>query len=236
MNNNKAFSLIELSIVLIIIGLLVAGITGGASLIENAKIKGVIDEFNNYNTSINTFYSLKGRLPGDLNNSGKIGLNSGQSYNNNNFGPNYESNNNQDYGIPDPRIAPFIELYLEKLIDFEPKKTVPASGGLGWANGGSPKSKALDYAGYQFLFVGSPNYNDPSDNLYMEKIGNKFRLHRTGSSNHGQYLKGDMIEKIDLKLDDGKYNSGDIRGECNNTDAYKKGTLCTSLRFSILTL
>ena len=70
----------------------------------------------------------------------------------------------------------------------------------------------------------------------MEKIGNNFRLHKTGSFNHGQYLKGDMMGKIDLKLDDGKYNSGDIRRECNNADAYKKEALFTSLRFSILTL
>ena len=46
-NNNKAFSLIELSIVLMISGLLVGGITGGKSLIESAKIRNVINEFNN---------------------------------------------------------------------------------------------------------------------------------------------------------------------------------------------
>ena len=53
MNNNKAFSLIELSIVFIIIGLLVAGITGGKSVIESAKIRNVVNEFNNLEKSNN---------------------------------------------------------------------------------------------------------------------------------------------------------------------------------------
>ena len=52
-NNNKAFSLIELSIVLIIIGLLVAGITGEKSLIESAKIRNIINGFNNLEKSNN---------------------------------------------------------------------------------------------------------------------------------------------------------------------------------------
>ena len=70
MNNNKAFSLIELSIVLIIISLLVAGITGGKSLIESAKIRNVINEFNNLEKSIYAFKVIKDRLPGDVNNDG----------------------------------------------------------------------------------------------------------------------------------------------------------------------
>jgi len=36
---NKGFSLAELSIVLIIIGLLVAGVSGGSKLIRQAKLK-----------------------------------------------------------------------------------------------------------------------------------------------------------------------------------------------------
>ena len=80
MNNNKAFSLIELSIVLIIIGLLIAGIIGGQSLIESAKIRSLINDFRYYEQSLYSFKLIKNRLPGDLNGSGKIGYGSGQEY------------------------------------------------------------------------------------------------------------------------------------------------------------
>jgi prepilin-type N-terminal cleavage/methylation domain-containing protein len=66
-NNFSGFSLIELSIVLIIIGLLVAGVTGGASLIKSAQLRAVITEIRNYETAINAYYAAIGDLPGGLN-------------------------------------------------------------------------------------------------------------------------------------------------------------------------
>ena len=72
-NNILAFSLIELSIVLIIIGLLVAGITGGVSLIENAKITNFISTTREWQNDVYTFYSLKNRLPGNPKNLSFLG-------------------------------------------------------------------------------------------------------------------------------------------------------------------
>ena len=43
-NQRKGFSLIELSIVLIIIGLVISGVTAGSSLIETAKLRGLVAE------------------------------------------------------------------------------------------------------------------------------------------------------------------------------------------------
>lgn len=61
----SAFSLIELSIVLIIIGLLVAGVTGGASLIKSSELRSVIGEARAWAVSVNGFYNQFGYLPGD---------------------------------------------------------------------------------------------------------------------------------------------------------------------------
>lgn len=61
----SAFSLIELSIVLIIIGLLIAGITGGASLIKSSELRSVVVEARVYAAAVNNFYSRFNGLPGD---------------------------------------------------------------------------------------------------------------------------------------------------------------------------
>jgi len=62
----EGFTLIELSIVLIIIGLLVGGILVGRDLIEAATIKAQISQFQKYNSAVNTFRTKYNALPGDI--------------------------------------------------------------------------------------------------------------------------------------------------------------------------
>ncbi|MBL6665242.1 MAG: prepilin-type N-terminal cleavage/methylation domain-containing protein [Rickettsiales bacterium] len=66
-SKKSAFSLIELSIVLIVIGLLIAGITGGASLIKSSELRSVMSEARGYAVAVNAFYSQYDALPGDYN-------------------------------------------------------------------------------------------------------------------------------------------------------------------------
>lgn len=63
----RAFSLVELSIVLVILGLLTGGILAGQSLIKAAQLRGVSNEYTRYVTAMNSFKDKYFMLPGDLN-------------------------------------------------------------------------------------------------------------------------------------------------------------------------
>lgn len=63
----KGFSLVELSIVLVIIGLISAGVVAGNSLIRSAYISSTIKEANSLITAVNSFKLAYGQLPGDFN-------------------------------------------------------------------------------------------------------------------------------------------------------------------------
>lgn len=66
--SKRGFTLIELSVVIVIIGLIVAGIVAGQSLVKQAKLRAVIADFNKINQSINTFELQYDALPGDISN------------------------------------------------------------------------------------------------------------------------------------------------------------------------
>jgi prepilin-type N-terminal cleavage/methylation domain-containing protein len=67
MPNHKGFTLIELSIVLVIIGLIVGGVLVGRDLINAAEVRATIAQIEKYQTAVNTFRAKYGFLPGDLN-------------------------------------------------------------------------------------------------------------------------------------------------------------------------
>jgi prepilin-type N-terminal cleavage/methylation domain-containing protein len=62
----RGFSLVELSIVLVIIGLLTGGILMGQSLIRNAEIQSVITDYQKYRDSALAFRDQYDVLPGDM--------------------------------------------------------------------------------------------------------------------------------------------------------------------------
>jgi len=65
-NKHSGFTLIELSIVLIIISLIVGGIIGGKGLMKSAEIKHAISNIASIKTAINTFQDQYDSLPGDM--------------------------------------------------------------------------------------------------------------------------------------------------------------------------
>ena len=64
--NNRGFTLIELSLVLVIIGLIAGGVLVGRDLIEAAKIRAQVSQIVHIKTAIATFRSKYGYIPGDI--------------------------------------------------------------------------------------------------------------------------------------------------------------------------
>lgn len=67
-STQQGFTLLELSIVLVIIGLIIGGITVGQDLIRGAELQSALKEHSQYETAVNTFKLKYNALPGDMDN------------------------------------------------------------------------------------------------------------------------------------------------------------------------
>ena len=64
----QGFSLVELSIVLVILGLLTGGILAGQNLIRAAELRSVTTQYNAFSAAVQTFRDKYFALPGDMRN------------------------------------------------------------------------------------------------------------------------------------------------------------------------
>jgi len=63
---SQGFTLIEVSIVIVIIGLIVGGIVVGKSLVRSARLRGALDEAQRYKQAVGNFSDKYKALPGDF--------------------------------------------------------------------------------------------------------------------------------------------------------------------------
>jgi prepilin-type N-terminal cleavage/methylation domain-containing protein len=74
MRARQGFTLIEISIVLVIIGLIIGGILVGRDMIKAAEVRATISQWEQYNAALNVFRSKYNGLPGDLANAANFGF------------------------------------------------------------------------------------------------------------------------------------------------------------------
>ena len=226
--------------------MLVAGVTGGASLIESAKRRALINEINNYKQAFLSFYAKNGRYPGDLNNTGRAGLGSSQVYNSNSFPFPYDGTDTaNNHYIPTTVSAPFVDMYFEGTMDFEPKGNKGTNPAIFPADVEEiPFSNVIKDMFIYYELTSDENikvqkYSKYNFNDIQAVVLRYPNIDKTKKSTNIPYIMKD----IDKKLDDEQHNSGSIRSTCSgpNTEAYNsydesiasKGT-CTVNFFKIL--
>ena len=200
-SQQKGFTLVELTVVLVIIGLIVAGVVGGKSLIRAAKVRAVVAEVHNYQTAFNVFVDKYNNLPGDFPRAeGTPGFPfEGQTTGNGNgngqisWGSNTGSTANSNEGI-----MAWQHLNLEGLIGGPYGSHLSNADAV--AGTSIPVSELGNDVGYAFDY----NPNSGAENHIL--LGKE----NAGTINNLPAISAPLAARIDEKLDDGMPGSGNV--------------------------
>ncbi len=202
-----------MSMVLIIIALIVVSYTSVTSMIETAKIRSFASEMNSWKRNISVFYSLEDRLPGDLKEQTYIG----EYYNS-----NWELYSRRSYRLSDIGISTYkglsadtymsscfafwLDLFLKDINDFEPEAL--GVGGCG-TRASAPLVLSDKFRTNGPISISFPNNKGKWPQFYNEMNGIYFQFISIEDN-----AKPKVLFKIDEKIDDGYFNSGDMRSFC----------------------
>ena len=118
MGRTKGFTLVELAIVLVIIGIILGAVLKGQDLINNAKVKRLQNDMKGFEALIWTFYDRYGKFPGDCDGNGFINATVGQPLSSSTTPPSSFCTGTTDSGN-----NPFNDLKFARLLPREAANT-----------------------------------------------------------------------------------------------------------------
>jgi prepilin-type N-terminal cleavage/methylation domain-containing protein len=230
--NKHGFTLIELSIVLVIIGLIVGGVLVGKDMIKSAEIRSTVKQYQEFQTAVNIFRNKYNGLPGDLlvSKASAFGLcpENGCMSGNAGYGDGNGSINSYSENF-----AFWNQLYWAELIsgDFGAANPQTASE-FSFGNPGAivikdylPPSKLKS----TIYWNASQNQNSGGDNYYT--LGGIAQLFYVANKNIVFENKNTSLTpteafQLDSKLDDGKPRTGKVlaKAAVNGSAAYDSAT------------
>lgn len=204
------FSLVELSIVLVILGLLVGGILSGQSLIRASELRSVSTEYQKYATAIGTFRDKYFGLPGDLNNADTIWTTVGKGDGDGVINLTATANTNE---------VSLFWLHLSNAGLIEGSYTNVAAASVtacGTMTPGTNNPKAkISFGGWNVLGLGTVTDASAGNLIYYNSsYGNALLL--GGGTTCGTatamagIVKSEEAWNIDTKIDDGKPDTGSM--------------------------
>ncbi len=191
MKNDSGFTLIELSMVLIIISLITAGIVGGRSLIYNAELKSVSADLTGFQTAINIFIDKYDAMPGDITDADL-------------YWPSCDDTPTDCNGGGNGRVDSTSESLRawQQLGDSEIIGNTFTGTGNFALDTNVPRAK-LNAGAYVITYNSSAIYGKQANHLVLGVINGN-------STNNNSILSATDSSTIDKKFDDGNGNSGNF--------------------------
>jgi len=214
-NNNRGFSLVELAIVIVIMGLIAAATVAGRSLIESAKMKSVISEIETYKIAVDNFKVQYEGLPGDLKNATSFWT-SGTANGNGNgkIGTGAVDDDTEVYYAWD-------QLALARLV----AGVYSGAGSAAVIGTNVPESQYFEGTGFSITYIAAPySYADALSRNFPANYIVLGKNHATDNYLSSAAVTPETAMLIDQKVDDGTPDYGKtISGTGNGTSG-----ACTS--------
>src|SRR6195256_1203131 len=195
-STDAGFTLVEIAIVLVIIGLLLGGILKGQEMITQAKIKNVINDFNGITVAITSYQDRYRALPGDDPNAAARWTIQAPANGNGNgiIAGNYNANDTSGTAGAPPAAAESNLFWQHlRIAGFVPGLTV------GTGSGTPPPNATGGLIGVESGVVGASGLGFTSTIICFSNLPEK------------------IASAVDAQMDDSKPASGQVRAQLQST-------------------